>query len=108
MRPCVLGRALSMLALLWLPVSSCGLPRNASPKEPLSSDVVRCDVYESCSNDHACPTRTECIKLDGCLHAICLDASEVCRIACASDACTVLDSAPLQMRRCPDGRFIRG
>jgi hypothetical protein len=104
----VLSRLIFVLGLLWLPVSSCGLPRNPSPQEPLSSDVLRCDVYESCSNDHGCPTATDCIKLAGCRHAVCIDAGDVCRIACASAACTVLESAPLQMRRCPDGRSIRG
>ncbi len=70
--------------------------------------MVRCDAHESCSNDHGCSNHADCIKLNGCLYAICEDTLSICQQACGSQDCLVKDSSPLQMPSCPDGRPIRG
>src|SRR5690349_13594086 len=86
---------------------ACSGKYSSNESGGVQHQAVDCAEHVACDLDTPCSSGS-CISINGCSSALCVDTTSICKEACGSTECAVLDSYPGQLPRCPDGTAIQG
>jgi hypothetical protein len=72
-----------------------GPSSKADPKG--SRGRLACVEFASCNVDKPCDGGLHCVRVDGCMSALCMSPKAACQANCGKNDCSILESYPAQV-----------